>query len=46
MGRNNFTAFIYGRQSGRCVGSRKPKETDSQKRKEEEMSICFKDECI
>lgn len=25
MGRNNFTAFIYGKQSGRCVGSRKPR---------------------
>lgn len=25
MGRNNFTAFIYGKQSGRCIGSRKPR---------------------
>jgi hypothetical protein len=23
MGRENFRRYIYGRQSGRCVGSRK-----------------------
>ena len=32
MGRNNFTAFIYGKQSGRCIGSRKPRRKEQMQR--------------